>query len=92
MFGIIENWLLYERVIFELSENLKSKHEVSKIDILFLDHDKTDYLPTLRNLEKQGLIGKNSVIIADNAIHPGSGFKSILGILFFESRLSTLSY
>lgn len=41
------------------------------VDILFLDHDKDDYLPTLRALESKGLIAKGSVIIADNVIHPG---------------------
>ena len=53
------------------SKDLKSQFGVSKIDILFLDHDKNDYLPTLRNLENLGLIGKDSLIIADNAIYPG---------------------
>lgn len=41
------------------------------IDVLFLDHDKDEYLPTLRAFESCGLIGRGTVIIADNVIYPG---------------------
>ena len=42
-------------------EILPAVPHVKPIDILFLDHDKDDYLPTLRALESKGLIAKDLV-------------------------------
>jgi len=42
------------------------EHITQPIDLLFLDHAKTEYLPDLLLLEQKGLITTGTVVIADN--------------------------
>jgi catechol O-methyltransferase len=51
---------------------LHSNSQLSKIDLLFLDHYKPAYLPDLKLCEELGLVGEGSVLAADNAIKPGN--------------------
>jgi len=44
----------------------------SSIDLLFLDHLKPLYGPDLRLAEELGLVGKGTVLCADNVIWPGA--------------------
>jgi len=41
-------------------------------DFVFLDHDKSSYLPDLRLLEQQDLLAQECVVVADNVIFPGA--------------------
>jgi catechol O-methyltransferase len=43
----------------------------NKIDLLFLDHHKAEYLPDLQRLEAANLLGAGSVVVADNCLYPG---------------------
>lgn len=40
----------------------------SRIDLLFIDHDKKEYLRDLQRIEQAGLLGENSVVVADNVL------------------------
>lgn len=47
---------------------LKQSIKSDLIDFLFIDHDKSLYLPDLRNLESSGHIKKGTFVAADNVI------------------------
>lgn len=46
--------------------------DLSKIDLLFLDHYKPAYTTDLKLCEELGLVGVGSVLAADNVIKPGN--------------------
>lgn len=52
----------------QLMNLLRSKLGSSKIDFLFLDHDKDAYLSDLQRLEQAGLIEQTTHVAADNVI------------------------
>ena len=41
-------------------------------DMIFLDHCKECYLPDLKLMEGAGLVGKGTIVVADNVIYPGA--------------------
>ncbi|KAH6664767.1 catechol O-methyltransferase [Plectosphaerella plurivora] len=51
---------------------LHSSGDLSKIDLLFLDHYKPAYLPDLKLCERLGLVVPGCVLAADNVIKPGN--------------------
>lgn len=51
---------------------LKKKHDVDTLDMVFLDHWKDRYLPDTVLLEECGLLRKGTVLLADNVICPGT--------------------
>ncbi|XP_064128636.1 catechol O-methyltransferase isoform X1 [Loxodonta africana] len=51
---------------------LKKKHDVDTLDMVFLDHWKDRYLPDTLLLEECGLLQKGTVLLADNVICPGA--------------------
>lgn len=56
----------------DLIPQLKKKHEVDTLDLVFLDHWKDRYLPDTILLEECGLLRKGTVLLADNVIVPGT--------------------
>lgn len=40
--------------------------------MVFLDHCKECYLPDLIAMEQAGLVGKGTVVVADNVVYPGA--------------------
>uniref|UniRef100_H9H7D7 Catechol O-methyltransferase n=1 Tax=Monodelphis domestica TaxID=13616 RepID=H9H7D7_MONDO len=56
----------------EIIPQLKKKHEISTVDLVFLDHWKDRYLPDTQLLLESGLLRKGSVLLADNVICPGA--------------------
>lgn len=46
--------------------------QVKPVDFIFIDHEKSLYVPDFRVLESVGLIGENTTIVADNIIYPGA--------------------
>ena len=51
---------------------LKEKCQLETFDLIFIDHYKDAYLRDLRLLEQYGLIGKGTMVVADNVITPGA--------------------
>lgn len=45
---------------------------LKKIDLMFLDHYKPAYTTDLKLCEELGMVGKGSVLAADNVIKPGN--------------------
>lgn len=43
-----------------------------RLDLLFIDHDKTAYLPDLRTLLRRGWLHRGSIVVADNVGFPGA--------------------
>ena len=41
-------------------------------DMVFFDHCKECYLPDLRSFEDAGIVGKGTVVVADNVLYPGA--------------------
>lgn len=56
----------------DLIPQLKKKHDVDTLDMVFLDHWKDRYLPDTLLLEECGLLRKGTVLLADNVIVPGA--------------------
>jgi len=51
---------------------LNKEGVLTHIDLLFLDHIKPLYGPDLRLAEELGMVGKGTVLCADNVIYPGN--------------------
>jgi catechol O-methyltransferase len=43
-----------------------------KLDLLFIDHDKSAYLPDLQSFMARGWLHRGSIVVADNILIPGS--------------------
>lgn len=56
----------------ELIPQMKTKYDVDRLDMVFLDHWKDRYLPDTHLLEECGLLRKGTVLLADNVIVPGA--------------------
>lgn len=56
----------------DIIPQLKKKHDVDTLDMVFLDHWKDRYLPDTQLLEECGLLRKGTVLLADNVIIPGT--------------------
>ncbi|XP_020852089.1 LOW QUALITY PROTEIN: catechol O-methyltransferase [Phascolarctos cinereus] len=56
----------------EIIPQLKKKYEINSVDMVFLDHWKSRYLPDTKLLEENGIIRKGTVLLADNVICPGA--------------------
>ncbi|KAK3374828.1 catechol O-methyltransferase [Podospora didyma] len=53
-------------------KRLHSSSELSRVDMLFLDHHKPLHLPDLKLCEQLGLIVPGTLVAADNVIKPGN--------------------
>ena len=53
---------------------LANEHKVGagKLDLLFIDHDKSAYLPDLQSILDRGWLHRGSIVVADNMLIPGS--------------------
>uniref|UniRef100_A0A672FYT8 catechol O-methyltransferase n=1 Tax=Salarias fasciatus TaxID=181472 RepID=A0A672FYT8_SALFA len=51
---------------------LRSDYNLERLDFVFMDHWKKCYLPDLQLLEGSGLLGKGSIVLADNVLFPGA--------------------
>ncbi|XP_038061126.1 catechol O-methyltransferase-like [Patiria miniata] len=51
---------------------LRSEYHVDKLDFVFVDHCKWQYLPDLKLLEKERLLRKGTIIMADDMLWPGA--------------------
>ncbi|KAK7883299.1 hypothetical protein WMY93_029473 [Mugilogobius chulae] len=56
----------------EVIPRLRSDYGLERLDFVFMDHWKRSYLPDLQMLEGSGLLGKGSIILADNVLFPGA--------------------
>ncbi|KAM6946203.1 transmembrane O-methyltransferase homolog [Aplochiton taeniatus] len=56
----------------EVIPRLRSDYDLEKLDFVFMDHWKKCYRPDLQLLEGSGLLGKGSMILADNVLFPGA--------------------
>ncbi|XP_072317933.1 transmembrane O-methyltransferase homolog [Eucyclogobius newberryi] len=56
----------------EVIPRLRSDYGLERLDFVFMDHWKKSYLPDLQMLEGSGLLGKGSIILADNVLFPGA--------------------
>ncbi|TVY33985.1 Catechol O-methyltransferase [Lachnellula subtilissima] len=64
-----------EVVVGSSNESIQRLHnngQVKNIDMMFLDHYKPAYTTDLKLCEALGMIGKNTVLAADNVIQPGN--------------------
>jgi catechol O-methyltransferase len=43
-----------------------------KLDLLFVDHDKSAYLPDLQSILDRGWLHRGSIVVADNILIPGA--------------------
>jgi catechol O-methyltransferase len=55
-------------------ERLAAEYDLSQgsVDLVFVDHDKSAYLPDLRRIEEQGWLHPGSIVVADNVRFPGA--------------------
>ncbi|MFW0796962.1 class I SAM-dependent methyltransferase [Gordonia sp. CPCC 205515] len=53
---------------------LRDRHRFAEgtLDFVFLDHEKSAYLPDLRRILNQGWLHQGSVVVADNIAYPGA--------------------
>ncbi|CAJ1065651.1 transmembrane O-methyltransferase homolog [Xyrichtys novacula] len=56
----------------EVIPQLRSDYGLEKLDFVFMDHWKKCYAPDLQMLEGSGLLGKGTMIVADNVLFPGA--------------------
>ncbi|ORB28640.1 O-methyltransferase [Mycolicibacterium parafortuitum] len=55
-------------------DTLAGEHDVTAggVDLLFIDHDKSAYLPDLLAIEERGWLHRGSIVVADNVRIPGA--------------------
>ncbi|XP_039602433.1 transmembrane O-methyltransferase homolog [Polypterus senegalus] len=74
----------------------RERFGVDRIDFVFMDHWKRCYLRDLQLLEESGLIGKGSIILADNVIFPGAPhflrYIKSSGLYQYRIHRATLEY
>ena len=46
--------------------------DAGSIDLVFVDHDKSAYLPDLQRILEQGWLRKGALVVADNIKFPGA--------------------
>ncbi|XP_035634989.1 transmembrane O-methyltransferase homolog isoform X1 [Oncorhynchus keta] len=56
----------------EVIPRLRADYGLERLDFVFMDHWKKCYRPDLQALEGSGLLGKGSVVLADNVLFPGA--------------------
>ncbi|KAJ7983795.1 hypothetical protein DPEC_G00371260 [Dallia pectoralis] len=56
----------------EVIPKLRSEYGLERLDLVFMDHWKKCYRNDLQALEGSGLLGKGSVVLADNVLFPGA--------------------
>ncbi|XP_035658628.1 catechol O-methyltransferase-like isoform X2 [Branchiostoma floridae] len=56
----------------DVIRELKTKYDVTKLDLVFLDHWKYLYIRDIKLIEEEKLLKKGSVVFADNVIIPGA--------------------
>ncbi|KAI8499722.1 hypothetical protein Bbelb_227730 [Branchiostoma belcheri] len=56
----------------DVIRELKNKYDVTKLDLVFLDHWKYLYIRDIKIIEEEKLLKKGSVVFADNVIIPGA--------------------
>ena len=56
----------------EVLPTLKERYNIQAIDLLFIDHWKSLYLPDIKLVEELGLLRDGSEVLADNVIFPGT--------------------
>lgn len=52
---------------------LREQYGIEHSDFVFIDHEKSLYIPDLKRVLETGLLWKGSVVLADNMIYPGMG-------------------
>ena len=53
-------------------KRLHDERQISKIDLMFLDHYKPAYVTDLKLCEELGMVGPETVLAADNVVKPGN--------------------
>jgi catechol O-methyltransferase len=67
--GLADRIIIHIGTVQSQADFIKSH---GKFDFIFIDHLKDLYLKDFNELEGFGVIGKGTVIVADNIIYPGS--------------------
>jgi len=70
--GLTDRITILNGILETQINDIKNKHSINSFDCVFIDHEKSVYLPDLLLLEKTNLIKKGTVLIADNILYPGS--------------------
>ncbi|KAI5610506.1 catechol-O-methyltransferase a [Silurus asotus] len=70
--GLQDKVTLVEGASGDLIPQIKKLYGITTFDFIFLDHWKDRYLPDIKLFEEYGLLGKGSVLLADNVICPGT--------------------
>lgn len=71
---------------------MQNKLGLNKINALFIDHMKGQYLPDLKTLEKAGLMGAGTVVMCDTSTYPGdSATDDIEGYIQHVNKQSYLN-
>ncbi|MBN3304213.1 TOMT methyltransferase, partial [Amia calva] len=80
----------------EVITKMREQYGVERLDFVFMDHWKRCYLPDLQLLEGSGLLGKGSIILADNVIFPGAPhflrYVKKSGLYQYRTHRATLEY
>ncbi|XP_046892269.1 transmembrane O-methyltransferase homolog [Hypomesus transpacificus] len=77
----------------EVIPKLRSEYGLERLDFVFMDHWKKCYRPDLQALEGSGLLGKGSMILADNVLFPGAPnfLRHVRGCGLYEWRIHRAS-
>ncbi|KAL2096249.1 hypothetical protein ACEWY4_008397 [Coilia grayii] len=80
----------------EVIPRLREEMGVDRVDLVFMDHWKRCYLPDLQLLEASGLLGRGSVVLADNVLFPGAPhflrYTRACGLYTLRIHRATLEY
>ena len=68
----LESWLGASSAVLESKDFLHLNPRGQPFDLVLMDHWKPEYADDLKRLERLKLVGKGTVVLADNVIFPGA--------------------
>ncbi|KAL7753297.1 hypothetical protein RI367_001072 [Sorochytrium milnesiophthora] len=70
--GLSSTVTVFTGVWKEQKHRLRDEFGVGKVDLFFIDHEKSAYLPDAQDIEQSGYLQNGSVLVADNVLVPGA--------------------
>ena len=70
--GLTDKVTIVEGTVTTVLKEHMEKTGIDKFDFVFVDHEKTQYLPDLKYLLQEGLLRTGAVVVGDNIVFPGA--------------------
>lgn len=70
--GLSHKVTIIEGTVTTVLKNFMKEKNIDKFDFVFVDHEKSSYLPDLLYLVNENMLQKGAVVVGDNILFPGA--------------------